>query len=310
VLKAKALRYYEYLMPSSVSISPSARRKGVLLVLGAGCAWGVISIFIRRLTTLGFLGWEISAMRCVLAGLIMAAVVPYVEPKAFRLRWRDAWCMAGCGIISMLLFNSCYFYTMQHTTVNIAVILLYSSPIFITLISRLCFKEAITKRKILALVIVTLGCILVSGALRQGGSISPFVFFMGLMSGLCYGLFSIFSRFAQQRGYSSLSITLWTFLISGGVSICLLDWGRFFSLMNSASVGSSWGILVGLVLIPTLLPYCLFTTGLKYIPPSLAGIVAAIEPVVATLVGFLCFGETLTWDAILGMLFVLGAIMI
>lgn len=288
----------------------SHRKAGIILVALSGICWGVISLFIRKLAALGFSSMDIAALRSILACLILLCTVLCLDREALKLRLKDAWCMAGCGLASITLFNCCYFFALQHTTVNIAVVLLYTSPIFISVLSHFCFREPFGKRQILALIIVTLGCILVTGAWNGGGlsTLTPKVLLAGLGSGLFYGLYSIFGRCAQNRGYSSLAITLWSFIFSGTVSLFILDWKNSYSIIiQTPSAGL---VIVGLTIICTILPYCLYTEGLKRLPASLAAIIATSEPVVGTLVGLIAFHESLAWNSIVGMVLVLAAMII
>ena len=123
----------------------TASHKGTLLVLAAGTSWGVISIFIRALGKAGLAPLDISACRSVCTGLVLLVSMSAFDRKAFRVKLKDIWCMAGAGIVSITLFNTLYFATMQMTTVNIAVVLLYTSPVFVTVMSCLFFREQFTR---------------------------------------------------------------------------------------------------------------------------------------------------------------------
>ena len=282
----------------------SSRHKGVLLALLAGASWGVISLFIRRLNAIGFSSRDVAAMRSILSALVLLATVPFTPGKPLHLKLQDAWCVAGCGILSITLFNCCYFATMQRTTVNIAVVLLYTSPVFVTLLSCAFFKECFTRRKLLALVMVIVGCVFVSGVIGSGSRLTPTVLCLGLASGLFYALYSIFGRFAQQHGLDSFKITLWTFIFAGLAALFYLDWSNSLPLLSSPI---NWLVLLGLVLISTILPYYTYTAALKLLEPSTAAIVVAIEPVVGSLVGILLFHEAVSASALVGMVLVIGA---
>ncbi|MBQ7651932.1 MAG: EamA family transporter [Victivallales bacterium] len=283
----------------------STSTKGILLTLLAGTLWGLISLFVRKLSALGLSSIDITALRSFFAGLVLLASVPLIDMNALKVKARDIWCLAGCGIVSISLFNICYFAAIQLTTVNISVVLLYTSPIFITLFSCIFFGERFTRWKLLSLVMVMLGCILGSGMLSDGEMrLSPLGLLLGLASGLFYGLYSIFGRFAQQRGYSSLSITLWSFIFSGAASMLFLNYTRVMHVLTNPQ---SWLALAGLVLFATILPYCAYTAGLRLLPPSVAAITVAVEPVVGTLVGTLFFREPLPIAAIIGMILIIAA---
>jgi drug/metabolite transporter (DMT)-like permease len=279
----------------------------MLLALLAGSCWGIISLFIRRLNAIGFSALDIAALRSILTALALLAAIPCAKGKPLRLKLRDIWCVAGCGILSITLFNCCYFATMQRSTVNVAVVLLYTSPVFVTLLSCAFFGERFTRRKLLALAMVVLGCVFVSGVIGSGSRLTPTVLCLGLCSGLFYALYSIFGRFAQQHGLDSFKITLWTFIFAGFAALFYLNWGNSLPLLSHLS---SWLTLVGLVLISTILPYYTYTAALKLLQPSTAAIVVAIEPVVGSLVGILLFHEPVSASALLGMVLVIGAMFV
>ena len=277
------------------------------MALLAGSCWGIISLFIRRLNAIGFSPMDIAALRSAATALALLAAAPFAKGHPLHLKLRDSWCVAGCGILSITLFNCCYFATMQRSTVNIAVVLLYTSPVFVTLLSCLFFKERFTCRKLLALGMVLLGCVFVSGVIGSGGRLTPTVLCLGLCSGFFYALYSIFGRFAQQRGLDSFKITLWTFIFSGSASLFIFNWGDSLPLLNNPS---AWLCLGGLVAISTILPYYTYTASLKLLEPSTAAIIVAIEPVVGSLVGILLFHEPISASALIGMVLVIGALFV
>lgn len=284
----------------------SSRRTGSILVLTAGISWGMISIFTRALDELGLSALDITSLRAMGTGTILAVWSLLFNRSSFKIAPRNLCYAAGCGLLSIVCFNLCYFAALKYTTVNIAVVLLYTSPVFVTLLAALCFKEKFTRSKVLALIAVTAGCISVSGALSSGsGKISPAVLLLGLGSGFCYALFTIFGRFAQIHNCTTAMITLWSFLFAGSAGIFLFNWHKFFDICHS---GKFWGVSAGLILIATLLPYCAYTAGLRRLTPTVSAVAATIEPVVGTVVGICMFGEKLDFSSFIGMCLILGTV--
>ena len=60
----------------------------------------------------------------------------------------------------------------------------------------------------------------------------------------------------------------------------------------------------------TVIPFIFYTKGLLGVEASVAPIIATLEPVVATLIGFLVFKEIPTFSGILGIILVLGSVVI
>ena len=137
------------------------RSKPALAVLCAGVAWGVISLFVRALSAAGLRPLQISLIRMVTSTVCFFPLMALRDPAKLRIRLRDLWMFVGTGIVSVVLFNSLYFYTTVQSQASVAVVLLYTSPAFVLLLSALIFKEKITRLKLLCLGMTVLGCALV-----------------------------------------------------------------------------------------------------------------------------------------------------
>ena len=140
-------------------------RKATAAVLGAGSLWGVISIFVRNLNAMGLTAIQISFLRAMGGAAVMVLFLALTRRDLLKIKLRHIWYFVGTGIISLALFNLCYFTVIELSQASIAVVLLYTSPIFIMVISAIVFKEKITWNKLLALAMVFVGCVLVAGLL-------------------------------------------------------------------------------------------------------------------------------------------------
>ncbi len=247
---------------------------------------------------------QVLAMRSVLSAFFMFIFLLFKNKKLLKIELRDLWMFVGTGVISLTFFSVCYFHTIIESGASVAVILLYTSPIFVLLLSALIFKEKITKFKIIALVLTFAGCILVSGA---GGEnhLSLRGFLIGLCAGLGYALYSIFSRFALKK-YDSLTVTFYTFLFSSVSAVPLSNAAAMIPLLNSTSVL----LLCGIALVCTVLPYIFYTYGLTGLENSKAAIFVTVEPLVGTLVGILLWHEEITLFKACGILFIFTALLI
>ena len=270
----------------------------------AGVLWGIISIFLKNLVNAGFTSMQVLAMRSVLSAFFMFIFLLFKNKKLLKIELRDLWMFVGTGVISLTFFSVCYFHTIIESGASVAVILLYTSPIFVLLLSALIFKEKITKFKIIALVLTFAGCILVSGA---GGEnhLSLRGFLIGLCAGLGYALYSIFSRFALKK-YDSLTVTFYTFLFSSLSTVPLSNAAAMIPLLNSTSVL----LLCGIALVCTVLPYIFYTYGLTGLENSKAAIFVTVEPLVGTLVGILLWHEEITLFKACGILFIFTALLL
>ena len=135
----------------------SDNRKGALLIILAGTCWGVISIFINYLSAAGLGEMQISFLRQLFAVLVFALIILISDRSGFRIPVKDLGLIMLVGLINGVVFNFLYFYTIINSRASIAVVLLYTSPVFVIILARVFFKEKITRYKSIALVLTVAG---------------------------------------------------------------------------------------------------------------------------------------------------------
>ncbi len=282
--------------------------KGSFFIILAGCFWGSMGIFVRRLGIYGFTSIQIVSIRVTLATLIFALVLLLKDRKGFKISLRDIPLFLGLGFGSILFFTVCYFTAITMMSLSTAAILLYTSPVWIMLMSVLFFREKMDRKKVTALILAFAGCVLVSGISGEG--ITPEGLLVGLGSGIGYGLYSILGTIALRK-YSSYTVTTYTFLFAaiGSFLICRPA-DMFYKFSHTTDIGFLMVFSLLTALITAVIPFLAYTLGLESVEASKAGIIATIEPMVATLIGIVVFSEPLTILSGAGILLILAAVVI
>lgn len=273
----------------------------------AGTLWGIISIFVNQLRIIGFNSMQVVSIRVLFSALVLVFYLLIKDRQQLKIKLKDIPLFIGTGVGSIIFFNYCYFEAIDIIGgASIPALLLYTAPIFVMILSVILFKEKITKKKLISLVMTFLGLALVTGAFSSSDKISIFALLLGLGSGLGYALYSIFGKFLVDK-YSAITITTYTFVIATIFSVPFSEIVQNLDLLISPK-----GILSALALavVSTVLPFLLYTKGLYGMEAGKASILATVEPFVATIVGVLFFKETMTSFKIIGMLLVLLAIII
>lgn len=283
------------------------KRKAVLSVLLAGVLWGVISLFVRPLSSAGFDPMQISLIRMIVAAISFVGILLVKDPAKLRVRVRDLWIFFCTGIISVVIFNSCYFYAMTHGPASVAVVLLYTSPVFILLLSAACFQEKITAIKWIAVVLTVGGCVAISGLAAGTPAVSPLVLLAGVGSGLFYGLYSIFGKVALAR-YDASTVTAYTFLFGLLGSIPFGNLPDTIARISQQPTNLLLCLAIGIV--STVLPYFFYTWGLERMEPGRAAILVTVEPLVGAVIGMTVYRESCDAWRILGILLILSAIVL
>jgi len=281
---------------------------GPILIIIAGCFWGSMGIFVRKLGAYGFSSIQIVAIRVTLAALVFSVLLAIKDRSGFRISLRDIPLFLGLGLGSILFFTVCYFTAITMMSLSTAAILLYTSPIWIMLMSVLFFHEKLDRRKIFALILSFAGCVLVSGI--SGGEMTLAGLLVGLGSGVGYGLYSILGTIALRR-YSPYTVTAYTFLIAAAGAWLICNPREMMSIfVNVADLGMLLLLCFLTALVTAVIPFLAYTLGLRSVEAGKAGILATIEPLVATLIGILVFSEPLTILSGIGIILILSAVVL
>lgn len=279
-----------------------------LFVLIAAALWGAAGIFVKAVGNFGIKEMQIVFFRAFFSSLVLGIIIFLKNKSLFKVKLKDLCFFAAAGVFSIVLFNFSYYRTMALTSLSVAAVLLYAAPIFVSVLSVLLFREKITFNKIFALIIAFLGCCFVSGVFSQNHRLTPTALCFGLLTGFGYSLYTIFSQVLINKGYSSLTITFYTFLFAAIGSLPLANIGKTVSTVAVEPMALL--ILFLMAVTNTVIPYLLYTAGLMGVPTSVAPIIATIEPVVATLVSVLVYHEAFEIWHFLGIVLVLLSVLV
>ncbi|MDA3130518.1 DMT family transporter [Aliibacillus thermotolerans] len=281
------------------------KKQAYLLAAIGAALWGIIGYFVQGLNEAGFTPWQIVAIRVVFSAIILLCFLAIHYPELLKIQRKDIVYFIGTGIVSFVFFNWCYFTVMEATSLSLAVVLLYTGPLFVTIFSRFLFREILTPRKISALIFTFIGCAFTVGWLPYFQmDISFSLLMIGIGSGFFYSLYTIFGKYAS-RSYHSLTITTYSFVCA---SVLMIPTS---GLVKDAAIFLKGEVLfyaIGLALFPTVLGYILYTKSLSYIESSRASILTTIEPAVAILTGVMLFGDAFTSWQLFGMILVLSSV--
>lgn len=284
------------------------KKKYVISVLAAGMLWGSMGLFSRTLGDYGLTPEELIIVRVGIAAVLFLIQGLIKDRSSLRVKPKDFWCFIGSGIMSLMFFTYCYFNAIEMMTLSAAAILLYTAPAIVMLLSALLFKERVTENKVIALVLAVGGCALASGIAGGNLGMTASGILFGLGSGLGYALYSIFARFALNRGCSSTTINLYSCILAAiGAAIIFRPSDLISHVFQSPSVTA---LCFAAAFVTCFLPYAFYTYGLSGLENGKASVITSVEPVVASLIGVIVYHETMNMFNIVGIVLVLAAIVL
>ncbi|QKS72143.1 EamA family transporter [Paenalkalicoccus suaedae] len=278
-----------------------------LSIIAGAALWGTTGLFVTRLYDYSFTPLEVVTIRLSFAAILLILYLAIVKPSYLLIKLRDLPFFIGTGIVSIAFFNYFFFTVMEQASISLAVVLLYTGPVFVAIISRFTFKEAFTRNKTIALVLMFIGCAFTVGLLPTGSlNASMMTILFGIASGFFYALYSIFGKYVSGR-YHALTITVYSMIIGSAFLLPVTQiWQKADVLLTAPVLANG----VSLAFFATVLAYVFYTTGLKTVESSRAAILSTIEPVVAIIIGLLVFQEIISFWQFMGIVAILGSVLL
>jgi DME family drug/metabolite transporter len=279
---------------------------GLLLVALAAVSWGTTG------ATMTVLARESGTSPLVVGWARLAVAAPPLAAAAWLhragpARWHAA-DAAACALAgaAMAAYQLCYFRAVTLTGVAVTALLaICSAPLLIALLAALWLGERPGGRAAVALAMGVGGTALLvldaggAGGTTAGSSLGAL---LALGAGLSYAVYAVAAKRVLDR-VAPIAQAALTF----GLAALLLAPFLLGERAVVAQLAAGWPLLVYLGLGPTALAYALFTTGLRRVPASAAGLASLLEPLTASALGVLVFGEALGAAGAVGGALLLGS---
>lgn len=283
------------------------KTKAFIYIVLTGILWGTSGLFVNALSPFGFSPLQMTAMRGGVAAICFFLYALIRDRSIFKISISELilFALSGIGIFGTA---SCYFASMQASGVSTAVVLMYTAPIFVMAYSVAFLGEKLTPKKLTAVILMLMGCVLVSGIIG-GGSFNAAGILLGLMSGISYSAYNIFTKIQMRRGCRPLSSTLYCFIFMGGLALAISNPVQMFSLTIANPI-KIIPLMLGLGIFTAVLPYLLYTLALRELPVGTASALGIVEPMSATVFSITLLGEKLSFLPACGIILILGAVIL
>ncbi len=281
------------------------KKTGLLYIILASILWGTSGIFVNNLAPYGVTSLQMTFIRGFVSFVCMGIYVLISGISIIKTNFKEILLFVGSGL-SFFLTASCYYQSMQLTSVSTAVVLMYTAPIFVMIYSTTFLGEKLGLIKLIAVTGMILGCCLVSGIIG-GLRFDLFGILIGLLSGISYATYNIITKIQMQNGINPIKANFYCFLFSviagliaakpAGIIDCIS--------LNPAIVIS---LSVGVGVFACILPYFFYTLALREIPAGTASSLGILEPMAATILSVMVLGEKLSVYSVIGIILILSSV--
>lgn len=275
--------------------------KGYLLIISAATLWGLIGPVSRFALGSGMGALETGFFRAVIAWFFFA---PHAVLKGkASVRKEDLPLITVFGLIGISAFYSANFITIETGGAAFAAVMLYTAPAWVAFIAPLIFKEKVTIKKVLTVILTISGIIAICFFGNAEGNSSlifnPTAIISGVLSGLTYSMYYILGKYFSGK-YDAYTLFLYILPIGA------LGLMPFISFSEKA--WTDWGVLLFIAFFCTYLANSFYYAGLKRLEPTRAVLTATIEPVVAAFFSWLIWNELFTAAGFTGAVIIIVAV--
>ncbi|GHB78366.1 membrane protein [Streptomyces cirratus] len=281
------------------------------LALISACAFGGSGVAAKPLIEAGLDPLHMVWLRVAGAALVLF-------PLAWRHRdlvWRKPLLLAGFGLIAVAGVQAFYFASLSRIPVGVALLLEYLGPCLLLGYIRFVQRKPVTRAAAAGatVAVVGLACVV---EIWAGLSLDLLGVLLGLAAACCQACYFVFADQGSDEGDvpDPLGVIAFGMLIGTLVMTVIarpwqIDWQVLAgdAVMGDMTVPAPV-LLTFVVLIATVFAYLTGVVAVRRLSPQVAGVVACLEAVVATVLAWVLLGERLsTWQTLGGALVLGGA---
>ncbi|MET7441554.1 MULTISPECIES: EamA family transporter [unclassified Streptomyces] len=289
---------------SRSSESHPGRGVGLGLALVSAVAFGGSGVAAKPLIEAGLDPLHVVWLRVAGAALVMLPLA--VRHRALVLR-RPA-LLAGYGLLAVAGVQACYFASISRIPVGVALLVEYLAPALVLGWVRFVQRRPVTRAAALGVVLAVggLACVV---EVWSGLSFDLLGLLLALGAACCQVGYFVLSDQGSDAGAEApdpLGVIAYGLLVGALVLTAVarpwtMDWTVLSGSadMNGTSVAAA--LLLGwIVLIATVVAYVTGVVSVRKLSPQVAGVVACLEAVIATVLAWVLLGEHLSAPQIVG----------
>jgi drug/metabolite transporter (DMT)-like permease len=292
-------------------------RLGYVLVVTAAVLFGLNGGLSRVAMGSGLSPELFTTVRITGATLVFVAYAAFFRRSALRRpRGTAMLLVAAMGLVGVAALQLTYNVAIDRLPLGIALLIEYLAPVLVVLWVRFVRKETVRGRMWLAVGLAVAGLAVVS-RVWNGLTFDGLGVVMALFAAVSFATYFLLGE--HNVGLDDpLRIILWAFIVAT-VAMNLVEpiWttpslGGSTSLLGRLEEHAAhpWLVIALIVVLGTVVPFFLEIVALRHLPATIVTVIAMLEPVIANVLGWAWFRESLTPVQVLGAVAVLAGIVL
>jgi drug/metabolite transporter (DMT)-like permease len=304
------------LLPAETVTRERRPAVGYLMALSAGTLFAVNGTVSKVILESGLSSLRLTEVRCAGALLGLALILLATRPESLRVGRRELAFLVAFGVLGVAFVQLFYFLAIHRLQIGVSLLIQYLGPLLVALFAHFALREHVRRRLWVALAMALGGLTLVVD-LWRGVSLDGLGVVFSLCSAVTFAGYLLLAEYAVGRR-DPVSLLCYGFLFASVFWAIVQPWWRFpFDVpgRNVSLLGHLshlhlpiWVLMLWMVVLGTIVPFFLIVGSMRHITATRAGILAMVEPVVASIVAYGWLDETLGTTQLVGGAIVLGGI--
>ena len=262
---------------------------GPILVFLSGVCFSLGGLFLK------YIPWNPLAINAARNAVAFIFVFLYLKIIGHKIVFNRT---VLIGALAISVTQGLYCIANKLTTAGNAIILQFTVPIWVMVISALVFRKKPTKLDISAAVIVMVGVLFFFIDGIQAGNMLGNM--LALISGVTYSGVFLMNATPESDSYSSTFFGMILNMLIG------LPW--LIKTDFAATQSITWVVILLMGIVQVACAFILLSTGLKTTSPIAASLISGVEPVLNPVWVAIFYGEVLTPLSLVGAVMVLLAV--
>jgi drug/metabolite transporter (DMT)-like permease len=283
-------------------------KKSIFYIILTAFCFGTMEVA-SKLAGASFNSVQLVFLRFMIGGIILLPfAIKDIRTKNIKLQLSDWLYMLALGVICVCISMAMLQIGVNMINANLASILISINPVFTMIFAHFIVNDRFTKRKAVVLGVSIVGLLVVANPANLfNGEINIKGLLITLAAAVSFGLYTALGKIRLKKLGGMVENTF-SFLLGCAVLLVFMIFTKT-PILEGITL-STLPLLLYLGLVVTGLGYFAFMKAIEIAGPSNASIAFFIKPVLAPVISLLILHEAVTWNFMLGVVFILVGSMI
>lgn len=269
--------------------------KGYLYIIISAVCSGLLPVFVKLGYQQGINLDTLLAMRFFIAAGILVGVVLVTGKIRYKVIKQR---LPILGMQGLFYFGCavCYMASASYLPAAIVSILFYLFPTIVIIIMTVFYRETLSPKRLISVVLTIIGCLLVIEIYKQNMNLDWWGIILGLGSAVCFALYSVRGSSLTQE-FEPVIVTTCVMVVC---SLSVMLTTESIGILSGELTLIQWLIGLGLSIVSTVIAAHCYLKGLSVLGASKSAIVSTIEPAFTIVTAWFFLGEKMTLAQLMG----------